>query len=197
MNRTSIIAAAFLASLMPATALAATVASTAIPDGTYTVKVVKVVDAKHVDVVMDNGQEATLPAGRSIRRLLESPTKRSDQAFPHRRQRHGLHRPDEPLSRPIVYRYTRRVRRARAGRLRRRAVDGPTTCERIASARVSFCTEIVLRAEKQLQTALDRHDQTAEAVERAIPAGRSAEPRSPHRHRAVRSRRASVCTHPA
>lgn len=65
MNRTSIIAAAFLASLMPATALAATVASTAIPDGTYTVKVVKVVDAKHVDVLMDNGQEATLPSGRS------------------------------------------------------------------------------------------------------------------------------------
>jgi hypothetical protein len=64
-NRTSIIAAAFLASLMPATALAATVASTAIPDGTYTVKVVKVVDAKHVDVLMDNGQEATLPSGRS------------------------------------------------------------------------------------------------------------------------------------
>jgi hypothetical protein len=64
-NRTSIIAAFSLASLLPSTALAATVASTAIPDGTYTVKVVKVVDPKHVDVVMDNGQEATLPSGRS------------------------------------------------------------------------------------------------------------------------------------
>lgn len=63
-NRTSITAAFFLASLLPSTALAASVASTAIPDGTYTAKVVKVVDAKHVDVVMDNGQEATLPAGR-------------------------------------------------------------------------------------------------------------------------------------
>jgi translation initiation factor IF-1 len=40
------------------------VASTSIPNGTYTGKVVKVVDAKHVDVVLDNGQEATLPAGR-------------------------------------------------------------------------------------------------------------------------------------
>jgi hypothetical protein len=26
---------------------------------------VKVVDPKHIDVVLDNGQEATLPAGRS------------------------------------------------------------------------------------------------------------------------------------
>jgi hypothetical protein len=63
-NRTSVIAAISLASLLPSTALAATVASTAIPDGTYTVKVVKVVDPKHVDVMMENGQEATLPAGR-------------------------------------------------------------------------------------------------------------------------------------
>lgn len=64
-NRTSVIAAFSLASLLPSTALAASVTSTAIPDGTYTVKVVKVIDAKHVDVMMDNGQEATLPAGRS------------------------------------------------------------------------------------------------------------------------------------
>ncbi len=35
-----------------------------IPDGTYTVKVQKVVDPKHVDVVMDNGKEALLSAGR-------------------------------------------------------------------------------------------------------------------------------------
>jgi hypothetical protein len=56
---------AFLASLTPAAARAVSVASTAIPNGTYTVKVVKVVDSKHVDVVLDNGQEATLPAGRA------------------------------------------------------------------------------------------------------------------------------------
>ena len=53
-----------LACSVPLAASAATVASTAIPNGTYTVKVVKVVDAKHLDVVLDNGQEATLPAGR-------------------------------------------------------------------------------------------------------------------------------------
>jgi hypothetical protein len=52
-------------SLAPIAAGAATVAATAIPDGTYTVKVVKVVDPKHVDVAFDNGQEATLPAGRA------------------------------------------------------------------------------------------------------------------------------------
>lgn len=51
--------------LAPIAAAAATVAATAIPDGTYTVKVVKVVDSKHVDVTFDSGQEATLPAGRS------------------------------------------------------------------------------------------------------------------------------------
>ncbi len=51
--------------MLPMAARAATVASTSIPDGTYTVKVVKVIDAKHVDVVLDNGQEATLPAGRT------------------------------------------------------------------------------------------------------------------------------------
>jgi hypothetical protein len=63
-NRTAFVIALALAAL-PAAATAATVASTAIADGTYTVKVVKVVDAKHVDVVLDNGQEATLPAGRT------------------------------------------------------------------------------------------------------------------------------------
>jgi translation initiation factor IF-1 len=53
------------ATLVPTAARAVTVASTAIPNGTYTVKVVKVVDAKHVDVMLDNGEEATLPAGRA------------------------------------------------------------------------------------------------------------------------------------
>ncbi|HEX3671061.1 MAG TPA: hypothetical protein VHT92_05085 [Candidatus Cybelea sp.] len=64
MNRTRLLAAFFLGSLLPTAALAATVASTSIPDGTYTVTVLQVVDAKHVDVKMDNGQESTLSAGR-------------------------------------------------------------------------------------------------------------------------------------
>jgi len=34
------------------------------PDGTYTATVEKVVDAKHVQVVID-GKETTLPAGRA------------------------------------------------------------------------------------------------------------------------------------
>jgi len=50
---------------MPLAARAATVAANSIPNGTYTVKVVKIVDPKHVDVVLDNGQEAVLPAGRA------------------------------------------------------------------------------------------------------------------------------------
>ena len=43
---------------------AATVAASSIPDGTYTVKVEKVVDPKHSRVAMDNGNETTLGAGR-------------------------------------------------------------------------------------------------------------------------------------
>jgi hypothetical protein len=50
--------------LGPVAARAATVSPTAIPDGTYTVKVEKIVDPKHVQVVMDNGSETTLTAGR-------------------------------------------------------------------------------------------------------------------------------------
>ncbi len=34
-------------------------------DGTYTVKVERVVDAKHVQVLMDDGKETTLTAGRA------------------------------------------------------------------------------------------------------------------------------------
>ena len=64
MNRTCLLAAFVLGTVLPAAALAATVASTSIPDGTYTVTVVRVIDAKHVDVKMDNGQESTLSAGR-------------------------------------------------------------------------------------------------------------------------------------
>ena len=54
-----------LAALMPLAARAVTVAAAAIPNGTYTVKVVKVVDPKHIDVTLDNGQEAVLPSGRA------------------------------------------------------------------------------------------------------------------------------------
>ncbi len=64
MNRISLFAAIALATLPPVAGAAATVASTSIPDGTYTVVVVQVVDAKHVDVKLDNGQESTLAAGR-------------------------------------------------------------------------------------------------------------------------------------
>lgn len=49
----------------PLAARAATVAANSIADGTYTVKVMRIVDPKHVDVVLDNGQEAVLAAGRS------------------------------------------------------------------------------------------------------------------------------------
>jgi hypothetical protein len=51
--------------ILPVAARAATVPSTSVPDGTYTVKVVKVVDPKHVEVLLDNGNQTTLPAGRS------------------------------------------------------------------------------------------------------------------------------------
>ena len=53
-----------LASVTPALAAAAMVDASQIPDGTYTVKVEKVIDAKHVLVVLDNGNETTLGAGR-------------------------------------------------------------------------------------------------------------------------------------
>ena len=64
MNRTCLLVALGIA-FSPIATRAATVAATTIPDGTYTAKVVKVIDPKHVEVLLDNGQEATLPAGRS------------------------------------------------------------------------------------------------------------------------------------
>ncbi|MDQ2864673.1 MAG: hypothetical protein M3R51_00455 [Candidatus Eremiobacteraeota bacterium] len=49
----------------PSIAMAAnSVDASLIPDGTYTVKVQKVVDGKHIAVAMDNGQETTLSVGR-------------------------------------------------------------------------------------------------------------------------------------
>jgi hypothetical protein len=58
------VAVFLLALLAPVTALAATIDSSLIPDGTYTVKVERVIDAKHMLVTMDNGAETTLSAGR-------------------------------------------------------------------------------------------------------------------------------------
>jgi hypothetical protein len=54
-----------LGCLLPLGVQAATVDATTIPDGTYTVKVEKLIDAKHIQVVLDNGSETTLTAGRS------------------------------------------------------------------------------------------------------------------------------------
>lgn len=56
---TALIAAAVAA---PVLASAATVDATLVPDGTYTVKVEKVQDSKHLTVLMDNGVETILIA---------------------------------------------------------------------------------------------------------------------------------------
>jgi len=48
----------------PATASAATVDATLIPDGTYNATVEKVADAKHMTVKMENGVETTLTTNR-------------------------------------------------------------------------------------------------------------------------------------
>lgn len=50
--------------LGPICARATMVDPTSIPDGTYTVKVEQVIDAKHLQVLMTNGSEARLTAGR-------------------------------------------------------------------------------------------------------------------------------------
>ena len=50
--------------LAPAGALAAAIDASLIPDGTYSVKVEKIVDGSHISVAMDNGAETTLSAGR-------------------------------------------------------------------------------------------------------------------------------------
>ncbi len=50
---------------IPAVAMAANmIDASLIPDGTYTVKVEKIIDGKHIQVTMDNGAETTLAAGR-------------------------------------------------------------------------------------------------------------------------------------
>ncbi len=65
MNRTFALLALTLGLLAPLCAHAATVAATTLPDGTYTVKVEKIIDPKHVQVQMDNGNDVTLVAGRA------------------------------------------------------------------------------------------------------------------------------------
>jgi len=63
-NRNSLLLA-LLALAAPIAAAASTVDPATIPDGTYTVKVVKVVDPKHIEVSMDTGADATLTSGRA------------------------------------------------------------------------------------------------------------------------------------
>jgi type 1 fimbria pilin len=58
------LAALVLAIATPVVASAAMIDATLIPDGTYTVKVEKVIDSKHIQAAMDNGSETTLEAGR-------------------------------------------------------------------------------------------------------------------------------------
>jgi hypothetical protein len=63
--RTFSLAALMVALVAPGVALAAnTIDASLIPDGTYTVKVEKVIDSKHIQVTMDNGAETVLAAGR-------------------------------------------------------------------------------------------------------------------------------------
>jgi hypothetical protein len=50
---------------VPACAIAATIDASLIPDGTYVVKVERVVDAGHAVVLMQNGVETTLVARSS------------------------------------------------------------------------------------------------------------------------------------
>ncbi|HVN68281.1 MAG TPA: hypothetical protein VMU38_01320 [Candidatus Binatia bacterium] len=64
MNRISLVLV-LLGFVAPIAAAAAVVDATTIPDGTYTVKVVKVVDPKHIEVSMDTGADTTLTSGRA------------------------------------------------------------------------------------------------------------------------------------
>lgn len=65
MNRLSFALVISLSCGLPIAASAAnTIDAKMIPDGTYTVKVVEVVDSKHLLVTMDNGAQTTLVAGR-------------------------------------------------------------------------------------------------------------------------------------
>lgn len=63
-HKTFSVLALIAAVAAPSAVLAASIDASLIPDGTYTVKVNKVVDSKHIDVSMDNGSETTLSTGR-------------------------------------------------------------------------------------------------------------------------------------
>lgn len=64
MHKTVALLALFMAAAPVAAQAGTTIDSTLIPDGTYTVKVEKVIDNKHIQVTMDNGAETTLAGGR-------------------------------------------------------------------------------------------------------------------------------------
>jgi len=64
MNQKFSVVVLLLILLAPGAAFAATVDASLIPDGTYTVKVDRVIDSKHIQVTMDNGTQTTLSAGR-------------------------------------------------------------------------------------------------------------------------------------
>lgn len=65
MKRIGLLPAIIATCVAPLAAGAAMIDPSAIADGTYTVKVERVIDAKHVQVLLDNGSESTLPAGRA------------------------------------------------------------------------------------------------------------------------------------
>lgn len=62
-----------LLALTPSVCLAAVVSPTLVPDGTYTVRVERIDDAKHVTVAMTNGMETTFPASGSVNFLSVKP----------------------------------------------------------------------------------------------------------------------------
>jgi hypothetical protein len=63
-KKISLLALTAALSLVPSIAMATSIDSSLIPDGTYTVKVDAIVDSKHIKVTMDNGADTTLSAGR-------------------------------------------------------------------------------------------------------------------------------------
>ena len=89
---------AFLVAIpAPAAALAAnTIDASLIPDGTYTVKVEKVIDPKHVQVTMDNGAE-TCSQRVATASTFEGQAGGLGQVFADQGFCDGLRRPDQPL----------------------------------------------------------------------------------------------------
>ena len=66
MNKRIAVVALLALLAAPASAFAAAMDASLIPDGTYVVKVEKVQDAQHLTVVMQNGIETTLVATSSV-----------------------------------------------------------------------------------------------------------------------------------